>query len=86
MAISAGVCDAVYGERLLAIIQKAIGVLPYSPLDTSHIEADAEKARSDKKNSDDGRIKMSVAKAKNEWTMFALPFEEYKAALLKAAH
>ena len=86
MAIEAGVCEKEYGERLLAIVEKTIQIAPNAPLDLSHIEADAEKARSDKKNADDGKIKMSVAKAKGKWTVFSLPFEEYKAALVKAAY
>lgn len=86
MAIEVGVCGKEYGERLLAIIEKTIEIAPNAPLDLSHIEADAEKARSDKKNADDGKIKMSVAKAKGEWTVYSLPFEEYKAALVKAAY
>lgn len=86
MAIEAGVCEKEYGERLLAIVEKTIQIVPNAPLDLSHIEADAEKARSDKKNADDGKIKMSVAKAKGKWTVFSLPFEEYKAALVKAAY
>ena len=47
--------------------------------------AKAEKARSDKKNSDDDKIKMAVAVRKGKWTILSLPFEEYKAQLLKAA-
>jgi hypothetical protein len=54
-------------------------------VDFSRIEEDAQKARSDKKNTDDGKIKMAVAKAWGEWTMYALPFEEYKNALSRAA-
>ena len=86
MAIEAGVCERNYGEGLLAMIEKTIAIEPKSAIDLSHIEEDAKKARSDKKNTDDGRITMSVAKAKGEWTIFALPFESYKAALMKAAY
>lgn len=85
MAIDANVCDRRYGERLLAVIDRAIALSPRANVKFSDIGADAEKARSDKKNTDDGKIRMAVAKAKNEWTMFALPFEEYRAALVKAA-
>ena len=85
MAIDAGVCERAYGERLLAIVEKAIKMHPFAETDFSHIGTDSEKARSDKKNVGDGKIKMSVAKSKNEWTMFALPFEVYREALIKAA-
>ena len=84
MAISAGICEKRYGEALLALIEKAIQQTPVSKIDFSSIEQDAEKARSDKKNTDDGKIKMAVAKAKGVWTMYTLPFEEYKKALLNA--
>ena len=85
MAVSAGVCEKEYGERLLALIEKAIAIAPQESVDFSKIGDDAQKARADKKNADDGKIKMAVAKAKNEWTMFALTFEEYREELIKAA-
>ena len=85
MAIAAGVCEADYGKALLAIVAKALALDPIGKVDFSNLEKDAEKARSDKKNTGDGNIRMSVAKRKGEWTSFALSFEEYKAALIKAA-
>ncbi len=85
MAVSAGVCEKEYGKRLLALIEKALAIAPQESVDFSKIGDDAQKARADKKNADDGKIKMAVAKAKNEWTMFALTFEEYREELIKAA-
>ena len=85
MAIAAGVCDGEYGKALLAIVEKALALAPVGTVDFSGLAKDAEKARSDKKNAEDGKIRMSVAKSKGEWTLFALPFEEYKTALVKAA-
>jgi 3-dehydroquinate synthase len=84
VAISAGVCEKAYGEKLLKIIRSALALAPLSNPDFSSIDKDAEKAKSDKKNVGDGTIKMAVAKAENEWTLFSLPFEEYKTALIKA--
>ena len=85
IAVSAGICEKEYGSRLLALIEKAIAIEPNAAVDFSGIGESAEKARSDKKNSDDGKIKMAVAKCENEWTMFSLGFEEYRAALVQAA-
>ena len=85
MAVSAGVCEKEYGQRLITLTEKAIGLAPQAAVDFSNIGANAEKARADKKNLDDGKIKMAVAKAKGAWTMFALDFEEYRDALIKAA-
>lgn len=85
MAVELGVCDKEYGEKLLALVQSAIKLSPYEKVDFSRIAESAEKARSDKKNTEDGLIQMAVAKAKNEWTMLSLPFEEYRAALIRAA-
>ena len=85
MAIAAGVCEKNYGEALLAIVGEAIALSPASDAPFGSLEEDALKARSDKKNKDDGKIYMSVAKDKGEWTMLAMPFEEYKTELLKAA-
>ena len=83
IAMEEGVCEKEYGERLLKIIKKALQIPPVSKTDFSHIGDEAQKARSDKKNTGDGMIKMAVAKAKNEWTMFGLSFENYRAALMK---
>ena len=85
MAIEVGVCEKEYGERLLALVQSAIQLSPYEAMDFSRIAESAEKARSDNKNTEDGLIQMAVAKTKNEWTMLFLPFEEYRAALVRAA-
>lgn len=86
MAIAAGVCEENYGKELLALIEKALALDPVERVDFSNLAKDAEKARSDKKNADDGNIRTSVAKRKGEWTSLSLPFEEYKAALLQAAN
>lgn len=85
IAMLSGVCEKEYGEELLAIIDEAIALSPISNVPFSHLEQDALKARSDKKNTDDNKICMAVAKNKGEWAMLALPFEEYKNALLQAA-
>mgnify|MGYP002509472536 CR=1 FL=1 len=84
MAIKAGVCEKEYGARLKAIVKRALKNEPVSKLDLSNVKAFAGKAKSDKKNADDNKIVMSVAKAKNEWTVWALSFEEYVSALEKA--
>lgn len=83
-AMFSGVCEREYGEKLLKIIRSALALEPLSTPDFSHIDTDAEKAKSDKKNAGDGKIQTSVAKAENEWTILSLPFEEYKTALMQA--
>ncbi len=84
MAIFAGVCERAYGEGLLQIIKNALSVSPVNEEKFFDIASDALRAKADKKNSDDGNIKMAVAKSKGEWTMFSLPFEGYVSALEKA--
>lgn len=84
MAIKAGVCDKDYGEKLKAIVKRALAKEPLSALDFSNVREIAQKAKADKKNADDNKIVMSVAKNKNEWTVWALPFEEYCSALEKS--
>ena len=86
IAIQKGVCEREYGEKLLALVDSAIALAPYAEVDFSRIAESAEKARSDKKNTEDGRIQMAVAKAKNEWCMLALPFAEYQDILSKIAN
>ena len=85
MAMEYGVCEKTYGERLLKIVCKALEMQPIGKIDYSTLEKDAEKARSDKKNSDDNKIKMAVASNKGKWSMFALDFEEYRSALKKVS-
>ena len=84
MAVSVGLCEKGYGEELLALAKRAIALPPKSSIDFCLIGADAEKARADKKNLDDGWIRMSVAKARGEWSPYALPFEEYRSVLIRA--
>lgn len=85
IAIEKGVCDKEYGERLLALVSSAIALEPYKKCNLSKIGDFAEFAKSDKKNKDDGKIRLSVAKKKGEWTELALGFDEYSAELEKAA-
>ena len=77
VAIEKGVCEQAYGKRLLAVLKKALAIPPVSSPDFSGIAKDLEKAKADKKNADDGRIQMAVAKSLGEWTILALPFDEY---------
>lgn len=84
IAMENGVCEKVYGEKALTIIRDALAIAPLSTPDFSSIKEDALKAKSDKKNTGDGEIKMSVAKAKGEWVLFSLPFDRYQGALGKA--
>ncbi len=83
MAMENGVCEEEYGKRLLAIVEGALAIPPVGGLELSTIGKNAERARADKKNKDDGNIQMAVAKRKNEWTMLALPFEVYQKMLIK---
>ncbi|MBQ9713989.1 MAG: 3-dehydroquinate synthase [Clostridia bacterium] len=85
MAIRAGVCERTYGERIIELIKRALAINPVEKVDFSDIGIQAEKARSDKKNTADGKIKMAVAKAKGEWTIFSLDFEEYRASLIEVS-
>jgi 3-dehydroquinate synthetase len=82
MAIEKGVCDQAYGEKLLRLIMQGIALSPVENVDFSNIDKDAEKAKMDKKNTDDGAIQMAVAKNRGEWTMFSLPFAEYQKSLV----
>ena len=84
-AIEAGVCEKEYGKRLLNTVKRALEQQPQSPFDFSTLVNCLEKAKSDKKNADDNHIKMAVAKSKNEWTSFSLPFEKYVSAIVTAS-
>ena len=80
-----GVCEAEYGRELVELVTRALNAAPRSAADFSRIGKDAEKARSDKKNLDDGKICISAAKSRGKWTLLSLPFEEYKQGLEEIA-
>lgn len=85
LAAKYGVCDGAYAKELCALVRRALDVSPRTNPDFSRIGQAAEKARSDKKNADDGKIRMAVGVRKGEWTLFALPFGEYREGLEEAA-
>ena len=76
-ALQAGVCDREYGERLVAVIERALLENPVTKVDFSAFAKVATNALLDKKNAEDGVVTMIVAKSKGEWTTLSLPFEEY---------
>lgn len=84
IAIDYGVCDKQYGNRLLKIIQTALCQPPVQAVDFSNLQAHLQNAKSDKKNTDDKTVAMSVAKTNNEWSLLSLPFEEYCTAVQQA--
>ncbi len=86
IAIREGACNETYGNRLLVLIDRALALEPIASPNFSNIADCADKAKLDKKNTDDGNIQMAVAKSKGEWTMLAMPFERYKAALTCAVN
>ena len=81
IALQKGVCEKEYGEKLLLLIDQALAVAPYSVPDFTQIGKAAEKAKADKKNTEDNEIKMAVAKDKGQWTMLSLPFKAYQEGL-----
>ncbi len=84
MAIEEGVCEENYGKRLLSLVERAISLEPCAAVDFSDIGNNASKAKSDKKNGEDGNIQMAVAKKKGEWTTLSLPFSQYQKLLIQA--
>ncbi len=84
MAIAAGVCEKGYGEQLLQIIDSALAVLPTETVGFC-VDEYAGKAKSDKKNIGDSKIRMSVANSLGKWTDFSLGYDEYRAALKEAS-
>ncbi len=85
IAINKGICERQYGQELLALIEKGLALAPESERDFSALAIQAEKARLDKKNTEDGNIQTAVAKRRGEWTLLSLPFAEYQDSLVKAA-
>lgn len=83
IAMEIGVCHKEYGEKLLAIISRALETQPQSVLKISNIGKLAERAKSDKKNTDDGDISLIVPLQVGRYAMVSLSFDEYKNYLEK---
>ena len=81
LAVKYGVCGEEYGGELMQIVRRALAVPPRQTPDFDTIGKAAEKARSDKKNTDDGLIQMAVAADRGKWAMLSLPFPEYRDGL-----
>ncbi len=77
IALEKELCEKNYGEDLLALIEKALWEKPISRADFSEIEKMLKKTALDKKNTEDGEIKTALPKAKGEWSLCSLSFEEY---------
>ena len=84
-AMEYGVCNSAYGQKLLAIIKRALEIEPITKPDFSKLSETLGKAKSDKKNKDGGGISMAVAKEKGVWTEFVLSYPDYEKAMIKAA-
>ncbi len=84
IAVEKGVCAPLYGEALNALVRRALALPPQEPLSFAETEKIAERALADKKNGDDGKITMAVAAEKGVWKLLSLPFEEYRASLVRA--
>ncbi len=83
IAMEEGICETEYGKALLRLIDRAIALPPRAEIDFSQIGEQAKRARVDKKNAEDGKIQMAVAKKKKEWAMLSLSFDEYRNYLVK---
>lgn len=77
IAMKKGVCEENYGKRLLKVIKKALAIYPTSAPNFAKIADCLEKAKMDKKNTEQGKVCMSVAQRENEWTSINLPYNEY---------
>lgn len=76
-----GVTDSAYAAELCSLVRDALRAQPVSRLNFAALDGFAEKARSDKKNEEDGNICMAVAKSEGKWTLFSLPFAQYRAGM-----
>ena len=83
IAMDMGVCHKEYGEKLLEIISRALETQPKSVLKLSNTYKIAEKATSDKKNTDDGNINLVVARRAGAFDRISLSFYDYENYLRK---
>lgn len=83
VAMAKGVCEKAYGDKLLNLICGSLAVEPRSTLFHHVLEEGLEKALLDKKNTDDGRVQLAVAKDRGDWETLSLDFEEYRKAIIQ---
>jgi 3-dehydroquinate synthetase len=76
LTLSLGLCDRVYGESLLSLVDNALSRSPSNRPDFSTLSTALTSAIFDKKNVD-GKVVVVAPKAIGEWTVVSLPFEEY---------
>ncbi len=88
IAMRCGVCDKEHGQRLTALVKTALALAPASRIAlTAEVVAKmTENASSDKKNGEDGKIVMTVAKSYDEWTTLSLDKRAYGGALAEVAY
>lgn len=85
LALRHGIAERKYGERLLKIVLAALRTEPKTEFGFSGLAEFSGKARLDKKNAENGEICMSVCKKKGKWSLFSLPFENYRRELAEIA-
>jgi 3-dehydroquinate synthetase len=84
IAMDKGICSTQYGEKLLRIVERALRLQPNASVDLQSIAKALHFAKADKKNHEDGKICLSVAKAAGVWTPLALEYDDYCASVLQA--
>lgn len=85
LAMQAGVCETIYGKKLLCFVDGALAIQPISKPDFSSLSAAATLAAQDKKNVDGENVVMTVPKAYGEWTLLSMPMKKYVEALQEIA-
>jgi 3-dehydroquinate synthase len=77
LAMQYGVCRRSHGERILAMVERALSIEPRVSIDYSIIGKAVQKAALDKKNTDGENVVMAVAEDYGKWTLFSLPLAKY---------
>lgn len=83
-AITVGVCQRAYGEKLIELVESALALAPKTRLDKARLAQAAAFARLDKKNGEDEKIVMTVATNKGKWTLISMEEGAYKKAITEA--
>ena len=81
LAVSLGVCEKEYGNRLVALVDNALKTAPFAKPNFSVLGQALKTAVMDKKNVDE-RVVIIAPKSQGKWTELSFSLDEYEKGVL----
>lgn len=76
-------CDMDFANALMSLACRALALAPKNDWSFQGVGKVADRARADKKNTEDKKIQLTIPSAKGQWTMMSLDFKDYKDLLTR---